>query len=177
MVHLKMLYQIKDDFKCDQECYTDTQEKQQDQPLTPCTHAYNHITQHINNLEDPMQQNTLYTQEEDASLFRTNTTTPCDYNITKGVPNSDTILENKSKIISPMGIHLQSKQKYYNRNYKIHIGVYTILSQLKVTKYLQKWMLRQCHMQCIFQVIRTPLQKLIRLHTRQQNMMIRVCFR
>ena len=55
--------QIKDDFKCDQEFYNDTQEKQQDQPLTPCTHAYDHITQHINTLEDPMQQNTLYTQE------------------------------------------------------------------------------------------------------------------
>ena len=93
--------------------YTDTQEKQQDQPLTSCTHAYNHITQHINNLENPIQQNTLYTQEEDAS-FMTDTATPCDYNITKGVPNSDTILENKSKIISPMGIHLQSKHKYRN---------------------------------------------------------------
>ena len=55
--------QIKDDFKCDQKCYTDTQGNQQDQPLTPCTHAYNHITQHINNLEDPMQQNALYTWE------------------------------------------------------------------------------------------------------------------
>ena len=66
--------QIKDDFKCDQECYTDTQENQQDQPLTPCTHAYDHITQHINNLEDPTQQNTLYTQEEVASLFTTDTT-------------------------------------------------------------------------------------------------------
>ena len=59
--------QIKDDFKCDQECYTDTQGKQQDQPLTLCTHSYDHITQHINNVEDPIQQNTLYTQEEDAS--------------------------------------------------------------------------------------------------------------
>ena len=106
--------QIKDDFKCDQECYTDTQEKQQDQPLTSCRHAYNHITQHINSLEDPIQQNTLYTQEEDASLFTTNTATPCAYNITNGVPNSDAILENKSKIISPMGIHLQSKHKYRN---------------------------------------------------------------
>ena len=103
--------QIKDDFKCDQECYTDTQEIQQDQPLTPCTHAYDHITQHINNLEDPTQQNTLYTMEEDASLFTSDTATPCDYNITNGVPNLDTISENKSKIISPMGIHLQ---KYRN---------------------------------------------------------------
>ena len=188
--------QIKDDFKCDQKCYTDTQEKQHDQPLTSCTHAYNHISQHINNLEDPMQQNTLYTQEEDASLFTTDTATPCDYNITKGVPNSDTILENKSKIILLMGIHLQSRHKYRNffgdlniqyhdfnngdaltfkdkntallqQELQTHIGVYMILSQLKVIKYLQKWMLRQCHMQCIFQVIRRPLQKLIRSHTRQ----------
>ena len=52
-----------------------------------------------------MQQTTLYTREEDASLFTTNTTAPCDYNITGGVLNSDTISENKSKIISPMGIH------------------------------------------------------------------------
>ena len=37
--------EIKDDFKCVQECYTDRQETQQDQLLTPCTHAYNHITQ------------------------------------------------------------------------------------------------------------------------------------
>ena len=34
--------QIKDNFKCDQECYTDIQEIQ-DQPLTSCTHAYIHI--------------------------------------------------------------------------------------------------------------------------------------
>ena len=52
--------------------------------------------------------------EEDASIFTSDTTTPCDYNITKGVQNADTILEVKSKIISPMGIHLQSKHKYRN---------------------------------------------------------------
>ena len=100
--------------KCDQECYTNTQEIQQGQPLTPCTHTYDHITQHINNLEDPTQQNTLYTMEEDASLFTSDTATPYDYNITNGVQNSDTILENKSKIISPMRIHFQSKHKYRN---------------------------------------------------------------
>ena len=44
--------------------------------------------------------------EEDASLLTSDTTTPCDYNITKGVQNSDTIFEGKSKIITPMGIHL-----------------------------------------------------------------------
>ena len=59
---------------CDQNCYTNTQQKQQDQPLTSCTHAYDHITQYIINLEDPTQQHTLYTQEVDASLFTTDTT-------------------------------------------------------------------------------------------------------
>ena len=62
----------------------------------------------------------------DASLFTTDTATlcdynitddtaaPCEYNITNGVLNSDTILESKSKITQPMGIHSQSKHKYRN---------------------------------------------------------------
>ena len=82
--------------------------------MTPCTHAYDHITQHINNLKEPTQKNTLYTMEEDASLFTSDTTKPCDNNITNGVQNSDTISQNKSKIILPMGIHSQSKHKYRN---------------------------------------------------------------
>ena len=114
--------QIKDDSKSDQNCYTNTQQKQQDQPLTPCTHAYDHITQHINNLEDPTQQHTLHTQEVDASLFTTNTATPCDNNITEDVLNSDTIPQSKSKITQPMGMHLQSKHKYVfgNSNIQYH---------------------------------------------------------
>ena len=52
--------------------------------------------------------------EEDATLFTSDTVTLCHYNIANGVQNSDTILEEKSKIISPMGIHLQSKHKYRN---------------------------------------------------------------
>ena len=106
--------QIKEDFNCNQECYTDIQQTQQEQQLTPCTHAYDHITQHINNLDDSTQQNTLYTMEEDASLFTRDTATPCDYNITKVVQNSNIISKGKSKIITPMGIHLQSKHKYGN---------------------------------------------------------------
>ena len=89
--------QIKDDFKCDQNCYTNTQWQQQDQPLTPCTHAYDHITQHINNLEDPTQHHTLYTQAVDASLFTTDTATPCDYNITDDVLNLDTFWKANQK--------------------------------------------------------------------------------
>ena len=87
---------------------------QQDQTLTPCTDAYDHITQHIDNLEDPMQQHTVYTNEVDASLFTTNTTTPCDYNISIDMPTSNNPQENKINTIQPRGIHTQSKHKYRN---------------------------------------------------------------
>ena len=134
--------------------------------------------------------------EEDASLFTSDTATPCDYNITRGVQNSDTILEGKSKIITPMGIHLQSKHKYRNvlgdsntqyqdfnngdaltfkDKYKALLQqelqnpywCYMTLSQPTFIKYLQKWMFRQCHMQCIFQAVLRQLPKLIMSHTRQ----------
>ena len=160
--------QIKDDFTCNQNCHTKTKYKQQDQTITPCTHAYDHITQHIDNLEDPTQQHTVYTNEVDASLLTTDTTTSCDYNITTGMPNSNNPQETKTNITQPMGIHSQSKHKYrnvlviltsnitilimvmhllsktniqcyYNKNYKTLTGVYTILLQPKAITYLLKW--------------------------------------
>ena len=51
--------QIKDNFACNQNCYANTQHEEQDQTLTPCTHAYDHITQHVDNLDDPTQQHTV----------------------------------------------------------------------------------------------------------------------
>ena len=66
------------------------------------------------NLEDPTQQHTVYTHEVDASLFTTDTTTPCDYNITTDLLNSDNTQESKANITQPMGIHSQSKHKYGN---------------------------------------------------------------
>ena len=104
--------QIKYDFMCDQNCYTKTQ--QQDQTITPCTHAYDHITQYINNLEDPTQHHTVYTHEVDASLFTADTTTACEYNIVTDFTNSDNTQESKANIIQAMGIHSQSKHKYQN---------------------------------------------------------------
>ena len=50
----------------------------------------------------------------DASLFTTDTTTLCDYNITDKVLNSDTLPESKPKITQPMGIYSQNKHKYRN---------------------------------------------------------------
>ena len=144
--------QIKDDFNCNQECYTDIQQTQQEQQLTPCTHAYDHITQHINNLDDSTQQNTLYTMEEDASLFTSDAAIPCDYNITKvykiqtlflkvnqnlqhqwefiNIETSLAILTyNIMTLIMVMhSFSKTSTQHYYNRNYKTLTGAYMIPS-------------------------------------------------
>ena len=100
--------QIKDDFNCDKECYANTQH------TTPCTLAYDHITQHINNLADSTQQNTLYAMEENASLFTSDIATPCDLNITKDTPNLEINSKCNSKFKIPLGIHSQSKHKYRN---------------------------------------------------------------
>ena len=73
--------------------------------------------------------------EEDASFFTSDTATPCDYNISNGVQNSDAILEEKSKIISPMGIHLQSKHKY---RISLAILTYNTMTSIKVMHSLSK---------------------------------------
>ena len=99
---------------CDQNCHTRTQHVQQDQTLTPCTHAYDHITQHVDNLDDQMQQHTVHTNEVDASLFTTDTTTPCDYNISVDTSNPNSSHENKPNTIPSRGIHSKSKHKYRN---------------------------------------------------------------
>ena len=42
-----------------------------------CTHTYDHISQQPDSLADAEQQQTLYTNEADASLFTTDTSTVC----------------------------------------------------------------------------------------------------
>ena len=101
--------QIKDDFNCNKDCYTNTQHTQQEQQLTPCTLAYDHITQHINNLADNTQQNTFYAMEENASLFTSDTTTPCDFIVTEDTLDLEINSKCKSNSKTLLGIHSQSK--------------------------------------------------------------------
>ena len=61
-----------------------------------------------------MQQHTVYTNEVDASLFTTDTTTPCDYNISVDMQNLNNPHENKSNTIPSRGIHSKSKHTYRN---------------------------------------------------------------
>ena len=82
--------QIKDDFQCDLDCYTQTNQLTKD--LNTCTHDYQHIAQTIDNLSDPIQQNKLYSSKESALSFTDDTDTHCDYNISAhspDIPNID----------------------------------------------------------------------------------------
>ena len=102
-----------------------------------------------------MQQHTVYTNEVDVSLFTTDTTTPCDYNIMlicqiqtvlikinptphhqeESIPKVNIHTEmflamlTSNIVILIMVMHSLSQtniQHFYNKNYKTLIGVYTI---------------------------------------------------
>ena len=77
--------QIKDDFQCDPDCYTQTNQLMKDDYPNICTHNYQHIAQHIDDLSDPIQQNKLYSREESTLSFTDDTDTHCD----SGTPNID----------------------------------------------------------------------------------------
>ena len=69
---------------------------------------------HITNLADSTHQNTLYAMEENASLFTSDTATPCDFNIIEDTPDLEINSKCKSNSKTLSGIHLQNKHKYSN---------------------------------------------------------------
>ena len=73
--------QIKDDFQCDHDCYSQHRDPTIDEYTNTCTHDYHHITQSDQDLSDSTQQNNLHSIEENASSFTDDTATPCDFNI------------------------------------------------------------------------------------------------
>ena len=58
--------QIKDDFQCDQDCYSQYRDQTNDNHSNACTHDFHHITQNIQDLTDNTQQNSLHSMEENA---------------------------------------------------------------------------------------------------------------
>ena len=147
--------EIKDNFACDQNWHTNTQHEQQDQTLTPCTHTYDRITQHVDNLDNPIQQHTVYTNEVDQHylpqipphyviitliqicqtrtvLKKTNPTSHCQEEFILKVNIHITMFlamltSNIMILIMVMHSLLQTNiPHFYNKNYKTFIGLYTI---------------------------------------------------
>ena len=86
-----------------------------------CTHTYDHISQQLQSLADAQQQHTVYTKEMDASLFTTDTFTPCTFNITTSDLETDNKSNQHNNDLKTKGIHFCSKHKYRNTVGDSHI--------------------------------------------------------
>ena len=81
--------QIRDDFQCDQDCYTQCSKLIKDNHPNICTHDYQHIAQNIDDLSDNTQQNNLYSSKESASSFTDDTDMHCNYSISNHTPDTE----------------------------------------------------------------------------------------
>ena len=77
-----LVSQMRDYFQCTKAWYTHDTTTSTVDANPQCTHTYDNISQHLDSLADTEQQQTLYTNEVDASLFTSDTSTQCAFNIT-----------------------------------------------------------------------------------------------
>ena len=104
--------QIRDGFICNKACYTHNDDNNLLETRPECTCTCDHISQQLNPLADTTQQHQVHMNEVDASLFTSDTFTPCEFNIT---PDSTEIEPEKpiEEITrNNTGIHFHSKHKY-----------------------------------------------------------------
>ena len=113
--------QIRDDFQCTKTCYTHGTKTSTVYPNPPCTYTYDHISQQLNSLTGSTQQQTLYTNEADASLFTTDTATQCAFNIIPSDLDTKSPNDVHSHSDNNTGIHFYSKHKYRDTFGDTHI--------------------------------------------------------
>ena len=125
--------QIKDDFQCDHDCYSQHRDLTNDHHSNTCTH-YHHITQSVQYLSDSTQQNNLHSIEENASSFADDANTLCDFSIVNH--NSDTENINDIHMHSMPkypSIHSQRKHAYRNTFSNSHIQYHDFDNQDSLT--------------------------------------------
>ena len=113
--------QIRDDFQCTKACYTHDTTPSTVDTNPQCTHRYDHISQQLNSLADTEQQQMLYTNEADASLFTTDMSTQCAFNITPSNLETESMEDIKDISNNNTGIHFYSKHKYRDTFGTAHI--------------------------------------------------------
>ena len=107
--------QIKDDFQCDHDCYSQHGDLMIDGHFNMCTHDYHHITQSIQDLTDSTQQNNLHSIEESAPSFADDTATLCDFSIVDHHLDVDNTNDTHTHFPpKQLGIHSQRKHAYRN---------------------------------------------------------------
>ena len=113
--------QIRDDFQCTKACYTHDTTASTADTNPQCTHTYDHISQQLDSLADAEQQQTLYTNEVDASLFTTDTSTLCAFNITSSNLETRSVEDTNDTTENKTGIHFYSKHKYRDTFREAHV--------------------------------------------------------
>ena len=100
--------QIKDDFQCDHDCYSQYRDPTNDNHSNACTHDYHHNTLSIQDLTDSTQQNTLHSMEENMSSFADDTDTHCDFSIADQILDTENTKDTHTALAPKYpGIHSQ----------------------------------------------------------------------
>ena len=126
--------QIKDDFQCNHDCYSQHRDLMIDSHSNTCTHDYHHIIQSVEDLSDSTQQNNLHSIEENVSSFTDDADTFCDLSVVDH--NSDTENTNDTHThCTPKhpGIHSQRKHAYRNTFGNSHIQYHDFDNQDSLT--------------------------------------------
>ena len=113
--------QIKDDFTCTKACYTHNTTASTPDISPQCTHTCEHISQQLDSLADTEQQQMLYTNKANASLFTTDTSTQCAFNITPSHLETESEKDMNDTPQNNTGIHFYSKHKYRGTFADAHI--------------------------------------------------------
>ena len=103
--------QIRDDFTCTKACYTHNNTNNTLDTRPQCTHTYDHISQ-LDSLADTEQQHKVYTSEVDASLFTSDRSTQCAFNIIPSNLEMETDKQTEETPQNNTSIHFPSKHKY-----------------------------------------------------------------
>ena len=126
--------QIKDDFQCDHDCYSQHRDPMVDNYSNTCTHDYHHITQSVQDLSDGTQQNNLHSIEENASSFADDTATPCDFNIIEQHSDTENAYNTNTYYVPKYpSIHSQRKYTYRNTFGKSNIQYHDFDNQNSLT--------------------------------------------
>ena len=104
--------EITDDFQCTKACYTHNTSTSTVDTNPQSTHTYDHISQQLNSLAEAEQQQMLYTNEANASLVTTDTSTQCAFKITPSNLETESVKDTNDFPESNTGIHFYSKHKY-----------------------------------------------------------------
>ena len=103
--------QIRDDFTCTKACYVHNDIKNILETRPQYTHTYNHTSQQLDSLADTEQQHKVYTSNVEESLFTSDTSTQCAFNIIPTNTEAETDKPTEETPQNNTGIHFHCKHK------------------------------------------------------------------